>query len=405
MEQQFNRDLAAVAHIPVVPKILEVICRTTGMGFSAVARVTEARWIACAVRDEIAFGLTPGGELDVRTTICDQIRASNQMVVIDSVDTDPRFRSHPTPAQYGFKSYISVPLRYPDGRFFGTLCAIDPNPARLDRVEVVGLFTMFADLIGFHLDAYDRLHASEKALSDERREGALRDQFIAVLGHDLRNPLAAISTSANLLAGDPSPEAAGRMVTIIQRSTSRMTGLVENLMDLASGQLGGGLSIVSQDTSDLASTIEDVSAESRAVWPHRIIETDVILTEPVACDRPRIAQLASNLIANGLAHGDASGPIIVRARTDEGLFTLAVENRGTPIPAENMARLFHPFVRGGGRSHKGLGLGLYIASEIARAHGGQLTASSDDRATTFTLSMPLSRQPALDTESSSSAPH
>ena len=69
-----EKDVAAVAGIGAVPAILEVVCRTTGMGFAAVARVTEDRWVACAVRDEIAFGLAPGGELPVETTICDEIR-------------------------------------------------------------------------------------------------------------------------------------------------------------------------------------------------------------------------------------------------------------------------------------------------------------------------------------------
>ena len=101
----------------------------TGMGFAAVARVTEDRWIACAVRDEIAFGLAPGGELKVATTICDEIRRSGEAVVIDHVAADQAFCGHPTPAMYGFQSYISMPILHKDGSFFGTLCAIDPKPA------------------------------------------------------------------------------------------------------------------------------------------------------------------------------------------------------------------------------------------------------------------------------------
>ena len=103
-------DVAAIARIDVIPTILEVVCRTTGMGFAAIARVTEDRWIACAVRDEIEFGLAPGGELKVETTICDAIRASGQAVVIDHVTADQDFCGHPTPAMYGFQSYISMPI-------------------------------------------------------------------------------------------------------------------------------------------------------------------------------------------------------------------------------------------------------------------------------------------------------
>jgi signal transduction histidine kinase len=270
------------------------------------------------------------------------------------------------------------------------LCAIDPRPARVNTPEVVGMFTMFAELIGFHLDSYDRLHASETALSDERHDGELRDQFIAVLGHDLRNPLAAISTSAAVLATMPLPANGSRMVSIIQRSTARMTGLVENLMDLARSKMGEGLPIVIEPVTDLADTIEEVVAELRAGWPHRQIETQLALTTAVPGDRARIAQLLSNLVANALTHGDAGGPVMVRAHTAEDEFILSVENRGAAIPPSHMGRLFQPFARGA-RNREGLGLGLYIAAEIARAHDGELTASSDDEMTRFTLRIPLHR--------------
>ena len=88
MASDLGADIAAVQGIAAVPRILEVVCRSTGMGFAAVARVTEDRWICCAVRDEIAFGLTPGGELKLETTICHEIRQSGQAVVIDSVADD-----------------------------------------------------------------------------------------------------------------------------------------------------------------------------------------------------------------------------------------------------------------------------------------------------------------------------
>src|SRR5271169_449423 len=117
MADDFQVDIAAVNRMEAVPMILKIVCQTTGMGFAAVARVTEERWIACAVRDEIAFGLLPGGELSVKTTICDEIRASGKPVVIDHVENDRKFQSHPTPAMYGFQSYISMPIFLADGSF------------------------------------------------------------------------------------------------------------------------------------------------------------------------------------------------------------------------------------------------------------------------------------------------
>lgn len=153
MDNKIAAEVAAVSCINVVPSILEVICRTTGMGYAAIAKVTEDRWIACAVRDEINFGLQIGGELKLETTICNEIRASGQAVVIDHVAEDANYRQHPTPALYGFQSYISMPIFYPDGKCFGTLCVIDSKPAQLSRPEIMKMFRLFADLIMFHMHA------------------------------------------------------------------------------------------------------------------------------------------------------------------------------------------------------------------------------------------------------------
>ena len=98
----FQADLDAIAAIPGIAATLEVVCLTTGMGFAAVARVTDDRWVCCAVKDDIAFGMTPGSELKVQTTICDEIRSSGERVVIDHVAKDAQFSGHHTPALYGF---------------------------------------------------------------------------------------------------------------------------------------------------------------------------------------------------------------------------------------------------------------------------------------------------------------
>jgi signal transduction histidine kinase len=389
LKDNFADDLEAVSRINAVPMILEVVCRTTGMGFAAVARVTEQRWIACAVRDEIAFGLTPGGELQVATTLCNEIRDSGHAIVIDHVAEDTNFCQHPTPKMYGFQSYISMPIIRPDGRFFGTLCAIDPKPARLNRPETVGMFKLFADLIAFHLDAQERLRLSETALHDERETAQLREQFFAVLGHDLRNPLNAVRGGAELLAMMPLTEKAAPVVALIKRSAARMTGLIENVLDFARARLGGGLSLNRAPDTDLSATLEQVIAEARTVWPDREVRSEIDLDGPVNCDGARVAQMFSNLLANALTHGDPQGPVRVRARSDGGVFELSVSNLGDPIPPETIKRLFQPYTRADDRpGQQGLGLGLYIASQIAHAHGGALEVESTPDETRFTFRMP-----------------
>lgn len=390
MSRAIQADIDAVQRIEAVPKILEVVCRTTGMGFAAVARVTEDRWVCCAVRDEIAFGLVPGGELQVETTICHEIRQSGQGVIIDHVAEDDAFCGHHTPAQYGFQSYISIPIMRADGSMFGTLCAIDPKPHRLNTPETVGMFRLFAELIAIHLDAMERADPAEARLLDERQTSELREQFIAVLGHDLRNPVASIGAGTHLLAKTPLNEKAARIVKLMQGSVVRMSGLIDNVLDFARGRLGGGLTINRNAFEPLRPVFEQVTDELRLSWPERAIAVDFAFADPVDCDRTKIAQLYSNLLGNALMHGAADQPIEVRAVSDASVFELSVTNAGDQIPAEAMERLFGPFSRGAVRpSQQGLGLGLYIASEIARAHGGGLDVSSTPQETRFTFRMPL----------------
>jgi GAF domain-containing protein len=216
MPHEFQADIDAIASIPAVPHILEVICRTTGMRFAAVARVTDDRWVCCASRDDVAFGLVPGSELWVETTICDEIRSSRSAVAIDHVAEDPAFRDHPTPAMYGFQSYISVPIVLADGRFFGTLCSIDPHPNTLNNPAVSGMFKLFAELIAFHLDAHQKLAQAER---DHARRS---ERFKGGLGHDMRNTLAAIDAGVRLLAKTPLNDRGALIVREMQGSAEKL---------------------------------------------------------------------------------------------------------------------------------------------------------------------------------------
>lgn len=133
--------------------ILTQLCDVTQMGFAAVARVTEDRWIACQVLDKIAFGLEPGAELDMQMTICKEIRQTENYVVIDHIDADIAWQKHPVPIFYGFKSYVSFPVILADGSFYGTLCAIDPKPRLVSEPATIAAIEGFARDVGVLLSA------------------------------------------------------------------------------------------------------------------------------------------------------------------------------------------------------------------------------------------------------------
>ena len=382
-------EVQRIQRIPIIKTLLDVICEVSGLGFAFIARVTKDQWIACAVKDDINFGVLPGGELVLETTICHEIESHHQAVVIDQASIDPVYCNHPTPTAYGFESYISVPIILKDDTFYGTLCALDPKPAILNTPKIIGLFTLFADLVSLHLSTLTALSETEDDLIAEKKNVELRDQFMAILGHDLRNPVGAVRNSAQLLMRMPLDDRALRLATIIQDSTYRMTGLIENILDFARGTLGSGISLSRNKIGDLEKVLLQVINELRIIWPDKIINTQFELNADVYCDAMRIAQLFSNVLGNALSHGQSDFPVKVIAISNAQEFILTVANKGPEIPPETLDRLFLPFSRGSGEGHKeGLGLGLYISYEIAKAHGGILNVTSAEGETCFTCVVP-----------------
>ena len=379
----------AVGAIELVPAMLDTVCRITGMGFAAVACVTDERWIACSVLDEIAFGLKPGGELKLDSTICHEIRQSQQAVVISDVVADKIYCNHHTPALYGFRSYISFPILLPGGQFFGTLCAIDPEPRNLDRSEIHNVFRMFADLIGFHLNLGQKLSETQEDLGRERATGIQREQFIAVLGHDLRNPLAALDAGLSLLKRSPVPERADFIMAAMQATIDRMNVMVGNILDFARGRLVGDFALRFERVMP-DKIVAQVTSELEIAYPERQIALRCDTMSPLMCDPQRIGQLVSNLVGNALTHGARDEPVMIHCHESDGEFLLSVANSGPEIPVEVRHKLFQPFEQGASSHANGsLGLGLYIASTIARAHGGTLEVQSSPAQTCFTFRMPL----------------
>ena len=230
--------------------------------------------------------------------------------------------------------------------------------------------------------------AVEVSLSAERQMSMLREQFIAVLGHDLRNPLSGIDGGAKLLLDMSANEQTRMIAGMIKRSSSRMAELVENIMDFARVRLGDGINI-ERKSVDLEPVLLHVVDELRSAWPKRGIQTDFSLSGFINCDSARIAQLLSNLVANALTHGLPDSVISVAAHaTNDNSFEMSVSNSGKPMSEETLQTLFEPFKREKTNPGKqGLGLGLYISSEIARAHGGLITVTSDATETSFTFRM------------------
>lgn len=231
----------------------------------------------------------------------------------------------------------------------------------------------------------DAKSAAEINLTNAIQLSAIREQFIAVLGHDLRNPLNAIITGISLLGMEELEANQAKIVQVMSRSAQRMNELIKNVLDFARARLGGGM-LLDKKLVSLTPELAHVVDELKIIWPQREITAEFNLNEMVECDPDRVAQLFSNLLANAITHGAQDKAVHVRAFLKDEVFELSVSNSGNPIPEDHIQKLFEPFTREDIRkSQQGLGLGLYIASEISRAHGGELIVSSTHEETRFTF--------------------
>jgi signal transduction histidine kinase len=222
-----------------------------------------------------------------------------------------------------------------------------------------------------------------------------QNMFLAILGHDLRNPLGTVVTGSTFLmqALDIPP----RYVLVATRmfnSAKRMSKLINDLIDFTRTHLGPGIPIRVKQGSIVA-VCEEVVNELRTFHPEARIDLHVPSQLDAIFDESRIAQVLSNLIGNAVQYGGPDAPIVVDVTVNDRDLVIAVNNRGKTIPPEKMASIFDPMVRiaasvsGDYMERTSLGIGLYISREIVHAHGGKvLVDSTDADGTTFTVSMP-----------------
>jgi PAS domain S-box-containing protein len=269
---------------------------------------------------------------------------------------------------------------------------VDPNDGRVRWLMVHGRCFFSADghprrIVGTVLDITDRKTAEEEL----QRTATFREQFISILGHDLRNPLSAILVSAQGLARSGNlSEAQRRSVGRIGNSAEKMNRMISDVLDFARGRLGGGF-VVKREPVNLHEVCDKAIEELLVAHPKRRIELLPRGDGRGCWDPDRLAQVVSNLLGNAITYGDHASPIIVEARDLGEEVSLEVTNRGQPIPPEIMPVLFEPFTRAGTDpgSTKSLGLGLYIVKQIVEAHGGRIevrSTAADE--TTFSVKLP-----------------
>ncbi len=236
-------------------------------------------------------------------------------------------------------------------------------------------------------------HERVALVEEQEEEAELREQFLAVLGHDLRNPLAGLDSGIAIIerrsAQAGSQADLAPVLEQMRRSVTRMDELIRNMMDFARVRLGDGIGLDLAMQGDMGALLQQVCEEIAIGKPTAEINFISDADRVVRCDAPRIQQSLSNLLANAVTHGDMSHPVTVEYRTQPKHFVIAVRNAGGQISEQGRANLFQPFFRGTpDESKQGLGLGLYIVSQIVGAHGGKIDVVSENGETRFIMTIP-----------------
>jgi signal transduction histidine kinase len=277
------------------------------------------------------------------------------------------------------------------------------------RASVIRLWTMkqqshmdsavFEDMIRFN-EAVDQAVAE----STSRYAAALalsRDTFMAILAHDLRSPLSAIAMLGYMLEANAPTDAARKQAHQIQTSTKEMGAMIRDLLEYTRTQLGKGIPIHSRQCP-IAAICREALDEVRAAHSQRQFDFAMTADADWLVDNARLRQALSNLLNNAVQHGDPASPITLSAAVEEGpQLTIRVKNQGKPIPPESLQVIFDPLVQLSEKSATGidtpstnLGLGLFIAREVATGHGGTLDVSSDAlNGTVFVLRIPQAALP------------
>jgi signal transduction histidine kinase len=241
----------------------------------------------------------------------------------------------------------------------------------------------------------------DQSLADAMRSysehmGNSRDTFLAVLGHDLRSPLGALSSCVHLLGHVVDGKPNDRALRIARQSITSISEMITDLLEYTRTRLGRGIEVTPKH-GDLSALCREAFEQVCVAYPLRKLEADIEPAVSMSFDAPRMRQVLSNLLNNAVQHGDPAFPVMLAAHLGEREMTLTVKNRGTPIPPDSMQVIFNPLVQVAlkesaphERPATSLGLGLFIAREIVKGHGGTIAVtSSAEEGTSFVVRLPV----------------
>ena len=373
--------------------VVRLVSQLLSAPIAAVNLIARGRqWF----KSEIGLGTR---EMPLDDSICRFALLEEQQMIVPDTREDPRFRCNPLVTRdAGLRFYAGALLKTRDGVPLGTLCVLDdkPRPQGLSEQEQFVLATM-AHQIMSQIELRKAMAEQDALIAALRQADQRKDEFLAMLAHELRNPLAPIVSAATMLSNfNLDPAMVQRASEIVARQSGHMTSLIDDLLDVSRVTRGKvELELRELEFKDvIADAIEQVRPLIEK-HQHRLTLDLPPARAIVVGDRKRLVQVMTNLLSNAAKYTLEGGRIEVRLTTDGAALAVDIRDDGIGMSPELIASAFDLFAQGArglDRSQGGLGIGLALVRSLLKLHGGAVSASSDGpgRGSTFHVSLPLS---------------
>jgi signal transduction histidine kinase len=320
-------------------------------------------------------------------------------IIIDHVDSDPHYKDHHTPKTYGLQSYISVPIILKNGTFFGTLCAIDAKPAKVNNAKVIGTFTMFAELLSFHLQSLELLEQSYEVTNELKNKNRILttinndlDDIVYTASHDLKSPISNLENLVEVLSDTVSQENIDReearhIMGMMKSSLQRFSVTIKDLTNIVETNNYNG-----DETSEainIIELVEEVKMDLDQLIAESKAKIDVICEDDNLVHFPRknFRSILYNLLSNALKYRspEKDPEVTVTMKKIGGKTNLLITDNGLGIPPDKQDKIFTMFKRF--HDHvEGSGLGLFIVKRMIDNMKGQIQVDSTlNQGTTFTI--------------------
>ncbi|WP_312485223.1 hybrid sensor histidine kinase/response regulator [Massilia timonae] len=347
-------------------------------------------------KSEIGLGMR---EMPLDDSICRFALLEEQQLIVPDTREDPRFRCNPLVTKdAGLRFYAGALLKTRDGVPLGTLCVLDdkPRPQGLSEQEQFVLATL-AHQVMSQIELRKAMTEQEALIAALRQADQRKDEFLAMLAHELRNPLAPIVSAATMLSNfNLDPAMVQRASEIVARQAGHMTALIDDLLDVS--RVTRGKVELELRELEFKDVIADAVEQVRPLIEkhrHRLTVDLPPARAIVVGDRKRLVQVMTNLLSNAAKYTLEGGHIEVRLTTDGGALAVDIRDDGIGMSPDLIASAFDLFAQGArglDRSQGGLGIGLALVRSLLKLHGGAVSASSEGpgQGSTFHVSLPLS---------------